>query len=448
MATAAQDQHNGFFTKLQEIRDRLGSLRKDRTNYIKSNDVLEQYFLLCEQIRSVAHLDKDTDEQDGLSRIYLLITDCLLLVSLFFLTVGKNNEPPAAFAALLRLIQHLTESGNFSRKDLDPIREKLAELKRNIDIGKEDHPPEIIEQLEPIINDSYLALKPLQDKLDLISPQLEHLHEKLVSIRRTIRGCEARQTFSTTEVRSYKKQLDDIEATKIDGMLLGRDGTVPEGEEIVLELLEKCQACADEALLRQGSIAPPLRSTAERLYRLRSHLERLSVTQAWSLRETDLYDYIIEVQEIDRSRVDGRFVGEDGMVYDEGQDILIYLVRKCYAYVFSLVPVSESLTPIFNQLQTVRRCLLEVQKAGGVSSSREFYPYSMKLASIDNMRVDGKFMVGQEVPEGQGRVNSLLAECFEIMAELRCATEETPVSTRPDSPADNTTETANRAPGA
>ena len=64
------------------------------------------------------------------------------------------------------------------------------------------------------------------------------------------------------------------------------------------------------------------------------------------------------------------------------------------------------------------------------------------------MRVDGKFMVGQEVPEGQGRVNSLLAECFEIMAELRCATEETPVPTRPESPVANTTETPNRVPGA
>ena len=35
------------------------------------------------------------------------------------------------------------------------------------------------------------------------------------------------------------------------------------------------------------------------------------------------------------------------------------------------------------------------------------------------MRVDGKFMVGNDIPEGQGRVTSLLAECFEICQELR-----------------------------
>lgn len=35
------------------------------------------------------------------------------------------------------------------------------------------------------------------------------------------------------------------------------------------------------------------------------------------------------------------------------------------------------------------------------------------------MRVDGKWMVGNDIPEGQGRVASLLADCFEICQELR-----------------------------
>ena len=77
--------------------------------------------------------------------------------------------------------------------------------------------------------------------------------------------------------------------------------------------------------LRQGSIASSLRPIAEKLFRLKSHLERLSVTQAWSLRETDLYDYIIQVQEIDRSRIDGKFVDKDGNSPEDGQSV-------CYSY--------------------------------------------------------------------------------------------------------------------
>ena len=40
------------------------------------------------------------------------------------------------------------------------------------------------------------------------------------------------------------------------------------------------------------------------------------------------------------------------------------------------------------------------------------------------MRVDGKFVVNGDVPEGQGSVASLLAECFELNYELRVAAEE------------------------
>jgi hypothetical protein len=51
------------------------------------------------------------------------------------------------------------------------------------------------------------------------------------------------------------------------------------------------------------------------------------------------------------------------------------------------------------------------------------YANLSQLNSIDNMRVDGKFMVGSDIPEGQGSVNDLLAECFELSYELRVAAE-------------------------
>jgi hypothetical protein len=45
-------------------------------------------------------------------------------------------------------------------------------------------------------------------------------------------------------------------------------------------------------------------------------------------------------------------------------------------------PVSEALLPIYNQLTTLKKCLLEVKKLGGVSSPRELYPYSMKVRNL------------------------------------------------------------------
>lgn len=46
-------------------------------------------------------------------------------------------------------------------------------------------------------------------------------------------------------------------------------------------------------------------------------------------------------------------------------------------------PVSEALLPIYNQLQTLKRCLLEVKNSGGVASVRELYPYSMKVTRFE-----------------------------------------------------------------
>lgn len=39
------------------------------------------------------------------------------------------------------------------------------------------------------------------------------------------------------------------------------------------------------------------------------------------------------------------------------------------------------------------------------------------------MKVDGKFLINGDIPEGQGSVIELLAECFDLAYELRVAAE-------------------------
>ena len=155
----------------------------------------------------------------------------------------------------------------------------------------------------------------------------------------------------------------------------------------------------------------------------------MNLTQAWSLRETDLYSYQRQLDRVDEARVNGNFIDDQGRPADlHAQRTLLYLLRKSYAFIYQYIvssePVSEALLPIYNQLLTLKRCLVEVKKSGGVDSPRELYPYSMKLNSIDNMKKDGKFMVGADIPEGQASVTALLNECFEMAYELRNEAEE------------------------
>lgn len=179
----------------------------------------------------------------------------------------------------------------------------------------------------------------------------------------------------------------------------------------------------------KGEVGEPFKALYTTLVSIRNDLEKLSVTQAWSLRETDLYDFQRQLDKIDDNRQDGNFFDDKGRPADLWtQRTLLYLIRRSYAYIYSFMiasePVSEALLPIYNQLQTLKRCLVEVKNSGGVSSVRELYPYSMKLNSLDNMRVEGKFVVNNDIPEGQGSVSELLAECFELNYDLRVEAEE------------------------
>lgn len=63
---------------------------------------------------------------------------------------------------------------------------------------------------------------------------------------------------------------------------------------------------------------------------IRNELDRLSLTQAWSLRETDLYDYQRQLDKIDESRVDGNWLDE------EAQPAELYVQRVSAPFVHCL----------------------------------------------------------------------------------------------------------------
>ena len=52
--------------------------------------------------------------------------------------------------------------------------------------------------------------------------------------------------------------------------------------------------------------------TYEKLRSIRNSLEKLSLTQAWSLRETDLYSYQRQLDRVDEARINGNFEDDLG----------------------------------------------------------------------------------------------------------------------------------------
>lgn len=74
---------------------------------------------------------------------------------------------------------------------------------------------------------------------------------------------------------------------------------------------------------RQGMLDARFKDTFDSLSSIRNQLEKLSLTQAWSLRETDLYSYQRKLDRADEMRVNGNFLDADG------QPAELYEQRVC-----------------------------------------------------------------------------------------------------------------------
>ncbi|POS76025.1 hypothetical protein DHEL01_v205576 [Diaporthe helianthi] len=414
--------------RLVAIRDLLLLLKQDRTKYIRSQDVMSLYEQTVEEIRKVNEIRGDAKDQAGENRLDKIIESCFQLLSLFFMTIGRTNEAPAAYSltsTIKRLLQHLTEANLFSAKDLDSMAKTLDQLSRTVNEADARHSPYLLKLLSKRVELCQSSLAALQKKLDDLDDTLLTVHEKIISILRSLSLANTKAKFNTSEVKKLQAQLKEIDGLRQDGKFLTKGGEVAKGSEQVCWLLDRVLLWSDIVLERKGVIPEQWRSVYDVLIGIRNDLDKFSITPAWSLRETDLYDYQRQLDKIDEARVDGNWLDEEGKPAE--LYTLLYLIRRNYGYIYHLMvlsePVSEALLPIYNQLSTLKRCLLEVKNSGGGSSVRELYPYSMKLNSIDNMRTDGKFEVNGDIPEGQAAVADLLAECFELNYELRVDAE-------------------------
>ncbi|RDA82735.1 hypothetical protein CP532_2412 [Ophiocordyceps camponoti-leonardi (nom. inval.)] len=438
-APAPRDaREQAILRRLEEIRDKLLLLKQDRTTYIRSQDVIPLYDQTIDQVRELNSVRAETGNTEE-NRLDKFLDSCFQLLSLFYLTIGRNNEAPATYAltsTIKRLLDHLDETNLYSAKDLESINSTLMKLANSIDNAQNDqraeaqHSPFLLTLLAKRIERCQTTLGSLQKRLERIAEPLLAIHERLICILRQISlaNTKAKCQFSTTDVQRLRKQLVEIGDRRKDGKFTAEDGSEPRGCPEICQLYEKCITWSDLVLERKGMVPDQWRPTYDVLVGIRNDLEKLSLTQAWSLRETDLYDFQRQLDKIDESRQNGNFYDDQGKPADLWtQRTMLYLIRRSYAYIYSFMiasePVSEALLPIYNQLQTLKRCLMEVQHNGGVSSVRELYPYSMKLNSLDKMRVDGQFVVNGDVPEGQGSVSDLMAECFDLNNYLRVAAE-------------------------
>jgi len=128
-------------------------------------------------------------------------------------------------------------------------------------------------------------------------------------------------------LKEIEKQLDAHEAPSTESSLedqyLARlshvdytDKAAYQGKDLVVDFLGRVMLWSEIMIQRKGVIEDRFQQKVDELYKIRAHLEKLHLTQAWSLRETDLWSYQRRLDRIDEARVNGDFVDADGKPAD------------------------------------------------------------------------------------------------------------------------------------
>ncbi|KAG2747287.1 hypothetical protein P692DRAFT_20834632 [Suillus brevipes Sb2] len=415
------------------IRNRLTALKRDRAEFIKPSDVNALYQAVVKQVTKLNDVRDDNTTYNN--RVDTTLADVFSLLSLCYLTLGRTKECPAVYsqlASMRQFLSHMEESGVYNESDLAPFQRRLSELRHIVqqDAESSKHPEAMTKLLERQFNECDVIMRSLQDSLSVLSVELVPIHERLVTIRRQLVALAAKEGSHKAEIKSLAEELRKIDSKRVDGKFLGPGGIMPASQALCTSLIEECFDILQQIKAQDESknVASSLKPIHDRLNELRAELENLVLTHRWSLRETDLYNYSMSLHEIDKMRIDGKFVDTEGN-RPPGQYVLLYLLRRCYGLIYRLLsssePVSEELIPIANKLSTVKKCLNEVYKFGGPFTPRDLYPYQLALHQIDSMRKDGRFVgVGGYIPEGQGIVMAHLNECHELLEMLKESMDE------------------------
>jgi hypothetical protein len=132
-----------------------------------------------------------------------VLESCFQLISLFFMTIGRTTEVPAAYAltsTIKRVLDHLTEANLFSPKDLTSISNTLSKLDGILSNADGPHSPYLVELLAKREALCKSMLAKLRNQLEQLDEPLQATYERLVSIMRSMSLANTKSKVCPMEV--------------------------------------------------------------------------------------------------------------------------------------------------------------------------------------------------------------------------------------------------------
>ncbi|KAI9594193.1 hypothetical protein BDF19DRAFT_466692 [Syncephalis fuscata] len=165
------------------------------------------------------------------SRVNDVINTIYQIISLFWMALGKNREPPATYIQLVTLKRSLTvldESGVYTTNDIKPYETRLNELMEIIKQTPAGNMPSGLELLIQSVSKLCEFGRKLKQTAEEVNPILLPIQTKLVNLRNRLSCLVADEAEICNEevIQQLQRELREIDSQRKDGKFVAPDGSI------------------------------------------------------------------------------------------------------------------------------------------------------------------------------------------------------------------------------
>ncbi|CEI88476.1 hypothetical protein RMCBS344292_02864 [Rhizopus microsporus] len=219
------------------IRHKLSALKKDRDSFLDSQVVIDLY---KETEREVEKLNEirtgDIWNPSSRNRLNDVLDDIMALLSLFFMSIGRNRESPAVYVHLVtveRYLDQLAHMGVYTDSILLENQERLNNIKEILYADESDSC--FVNLLKHKLDLCNQSLKSLSQTIEDVSPTLKPLQESLIHLRSQLAQLAQKPGgYTIDDVDAIQAKLRELDNSKYE--LFNSD---PKGKALIEGLLDQ-----------------------------------------------------------------------------------------------------------------------------------------------------------------------------------------------------------------
>jgi len=357
--------------------------------------------------------------------IHYAILDCYVFLDKIDHTLARvYNQLVAIQKSLMEM--HATKC--FSLDSVQSLKMKLNEIENKFchngvfKLREDDAIPKGQAILFHKLNFDYKLSQKLMEEATMMSPALVEYHNTLIQLHEKVMKPSA-ANMTRQEINLIQYQLRELEPHRKDGFFVDKKGEILPGDAVLAALMEEVYAKTYLLISLQENVAPELEPLQIRLIKVRDELQQL-LEKRWTIQLQDLMPYHQVLSEIESQRKDGIFMKSDNGSIPMGQAVIHTLLHQAHRSLYRLQCILEPVHPL---LEAIQYDLLQVRKVllyflhNGQTTDGEMTHIRKVLDSFHEIRVDGKYIVDEEVLPGQEALNALLNECYDIWCQIKYA---------------------------